>query len=232
MRDTTTDTATMPKCNMREDCAAPVTHIGSKGYVYCAAHAAARRGVEGARKLRGWEIHYLRQGRALPSYTPGPEPKDAPEVVAEVVAPEVVAEPRARNMAQARAGGHGMDRAGAGVQAAGGAGARGTDQADPAGSTAATDPPAAARMPGKIRGTTDTGENQTTTSTGEHTMSKASDYSAAHLATLPTLEQGHDADLKIQTDTERVWLSRMSAADGATGSPIRVERLRADGTWG
>lgn len=62
-------------------------------------------------------------------------------------------------------------------------------------------------------------------------MSKASDYSRAHLASLPTIFQGHDADLKVETATERVWLSRMTKEDGATGSGIVVEHLRADGTW-
>ena len=119
-----------------------------------------------------------------------------PEVVADGVAPEVVA-------GHTRAGVHGSDRAHApgqagacGGQARAGARGRGTDQADPAGSTAATDPPAAARMPGKIRDTTDTGENQSTTSTGEHTMSIVSDTTKAleaHAFTAP------DKTLSLQT---------------------------------
>jgi hypothetical protein len=33
----------MATCDMKKDCAEAVTHIGSKGYVYCEKHAAQRR---------------------------------------------------------------------------------------------------------------------------------------------------------------------------------------------
>lgn len=64
-------------CNMDADCTAPVTHIGSKGYVYCTKHAVYRRSfrTEYTRKMRAWELRWILSGRALPSYTPGPEPK-------------------------------------------------------------------------------------------------------------------------------------------------------------
>lgn len=63
-------------------------------------------------------------------------------------------------------------------------------------------------------------------------MSKASDYSKAHLATLPTIRQGQVDDLKIETDTERVWLSRLTREDGVSQDhAITVEHLRDDGTW-
>jgi hypothetical protein len=56
------------------DCSAEVTHIGSKGYVYCAAHGAERtRSMwtsETARKMRPWEVALLRAGQPLMSYTP------------------------------------------------------------------------------------------------------------------------------------------------------------------
>lgn len=56
------------------DCAAEVTHIGSKGYVYCAEHARQRRHsmwtTETTRKLRSWELAILRRGDALQSYAP------------------------------------------------------------------------------------------------------------------------------------------------------------------
>lgn len=61
-------------------------------------------------------------------------------------------------------------------------------------------------------------------------MSKANDYSAAHLYTLPTIIQGHFDDLKIETPTERVWLSRLTNADGLKGSPITVEH-KFEGGW-
>ena len=65
-------------CDMAGDCENPVTHIGSKGYIYCAEHALARRmsGYESTRKMRSWEVHLLEVGRQLPSYAPGPKPKE------------------------------------------------------------------------------------------------------------------------------------------------------------
>ena len=59
----------------------PVTHIGSKGYAYCAECGKERResGYESTRRMRAWELAELRAGRALPSYTvrPKPEPEAA-----------------------------------------------------------------------------------------------------------------------------------------------------------
>ncbi len=49
------------------------------------------------------------------------------------------------------------------------------------------------------------------------------------LAQLPTLAQGQAADLKIDTGTMRVWLSRCGPEDGET-RPIQIERLR-NGCW-
>ena len=62
---------------MRAECVEPVTHIGGKGYTYCAGHAAARRGVEPTRRMRAWELRWIAEGRSLPSYKPGPEPVTA-----------------------------------------------------------------------------------------------------------------------------------------------------------
>ena len=44
----------MASCDMRKDCAEAVTHIGSKGYIYCAKHAVQRResGYERTRAMR------------------------------------------------------------------------------------------------------------------------------------------------------------------------------------
>lgn len=61
-------------CNMRDDCAEPVTHIGNKGYIYCSSHAVQRHGYERTRKMRPWELRWIAAGLALPSYKPGPEP--------------------------------------------------------------------------------------------------------------------------------------------------------------
>lgn len=51
-------------CEMSGTCDSPVTHIGSKGYVYCAAHAIDRRvaGCENTRKMAKWEIAKLQDG--------------------------------------------------------------------------------------------------------------------------------------------------------------------------
>jgi hypothetical protein len=62
-------------------------------------------------------------------------------------------------------------------------------------------------------------------------MSKASDWSRAHLEALPTLRAGHTDNLKVETLTERVWLSRLTKADGFTGDPVTVEHLGPDGAW-
>lgn len=64
----------MPTCDMTKDCPNRVTHIGEKGYVYCAACAPLRRGQERTRRMRPWELRLLAAGHPLPSYTPIPKP--------------------------------------------------------------------------------------------------------------------------------------------------------------
>lgn len=61
----------MPMCDMAMDCFAPVTHLGSKGYVYCAEHALSRRnsGYERTRGLLAWERRAIRNGETLTSYS-------------------------------------------------------------------------------------------------------------------------------------------------------------------
>jgi len=49
------------------------------------------------------------------------------------------------------------------------------------------------------------------------------DYTAAELKKLRTISQGHTCNLKIDTGTTRVWLSRV---DGS----VTVEKLR-NGRW-
>lgn len=56
-------------------------------------------------------------------------------------------------------------------------------------------------------------------------------YSASELKRMPTLHQGHYDNLKLDTGTQRVWLSRMTVADGAEAdNMVRIEELR-DGSW-
>lgn len=57
-------------CDMRGDCFWEVTHIGSKGYIYCELHARQRvaYGYESARKLRVWEVKLIESGKQVPSY--------------------------------------------------------------------------------------------------------------------------------------------------------------------
>lgn len=73
------------QCDMRAECTETVTHIGAKGYAYCATHAPERRGFESVRKMRAWERRWIGEGRALPSYAPGPEPKPPVTVYAAVI---------------------------------------------------------------------------------------------------------------------------------------------------
>lgn len=60
------------QCEMRAECAEPVTHIGEKGYIYCARCSPKRQGWERTRRLRAFEVALLRAGFALPSYKPLP----------------------------------------------------------------------------------------------------------------------------------------------------------------
>jgi len=60
----------MSKCDMTHDCINPVTHIGEKGYVYCAEHAPCRQGWERCRQMRGWERARIAAGKPLMSYSP------------------------------------------------------------------------------------------------------------------------------------------------------------------
>lgn len=75
----TSQSKSKPRCEMAADCAQPVTHIGDKGYIYCAEHAARRRasGYERCRRMRQWECALIEKGKPLPSYEPGPKPKVA-----------------------------------------------------------------------------------------------------------------------------------------------------------
>jgi hypothetical protein len=58
------------QCDWRHDCKAEVTHIGNKGYLYCAQHAIGRRnsGYERTRKMTNAELKALHAGEALIKY--------------------------------------------------------------------------------------------------------------------------------------------------------------------
>lgn len=58
------------KCEMKTDCTEPVTHIGDKGYIYCATHAVTRRqsGYERCRKMRPAELKLIESGKPLSAY--------------------------------------------------------------------------------------------------------------------------------------------------------------------
>ena len=57
------------RCDMKRDCAAPVSMLDNKGFVYCADHGLQRReGGIPCRKLRPSEIKQLERGQAIRSY--------------------------------------------------------------------------------------------------------------------------------------------------------------------
>ena len=64
-------------CDMARECAAVVTHIGEKGYLYCKDHAIQRRKYVGerCRLMRLWELKLAQAGEPLPSYQRIPKPK-------------------------------------------------------------------------------------------------------------------------------------------------------------
>jgi hypothetical protein len=56
-------------------------------------------------------------------------------------------------------------------------------------------------------------------------------YGLAELRALPTLDQSMFADLKVDEDNKRAWLSRMTAADGAPyENQVSIER-EINGVW-
>ena len=54
-------------------------------------------------------------------------------------------------------------------------------------------------------------------------------YTYDELERMPTIHSGQYADLKIDTGDLRIWVSRMTIADGEL-DPVQVERLE-DGRW-
>jgi hypothetical protein len=56
-------------------------------------------------------------------------------------------------------------------------------------------------------------------------------YTAQELYSMPTLQEGHTDDLKVETPDTRIWLSRMTVADGMPyDNAIEVEKLQ-NGNW-
>jgi hypothetical protein len=55
-------------CDMTKGCINAVTHIDTRGFVYCTTHGLQRRASEPCRKLRPWEIRRLERGVPLAHY--------------------------------------------------------------------------------------------------------------------------------------------------------------------
>jgi hypothetical protein len=56
-------------------------------------------------------------------------------------------------------------------------------------------------------------------------------FTKEELELLPTISSGHFDDLKVDTGTARVWLSRVTVEDGAPyNDQVTVERL-VKGKW-
>jgi hypothetical protein len=63
-------------------------------------------------------------------------------------------------------------------------------------------------------------------------MTKTKYFTTAELQALPTLSQGHTDDLKMETTARRVWLSRLTKADGQPyDNQITIEAKNEDGSW-
>jgi hypothetical protein len=58
-------------CDMRRECAKPVTHLDERGYVYCAEHGAIRKHSMRCRKLSASELRHLESGQPIASYFGG-----------------------------------------------------------------------------------------------------------------------------------------------------------------
>lgn len=56
-------------------------------------------------------------------------------------------------------------------------------------------------------------------------------HSLAELQALPTLKQSHTDNLKKDTGKERVWLSRMTVADGMPYNNQVTVEVYSNGKW-
>ena len=57
-----------PRCDMVENCQAPVTHIDEKGFIYCKPHGIERRQYRRCRQLRQYELKKIQAGKPLKKY--------------------------------------------------------------------------------------------------------------------------------------------------------------------
>ena len=56
-------------------------------------------------------------------------------------------------------------------------------------------------------------------------------YTLAELQALPTIEQAWTGNLKVQTNSKRIWLSRMTIEDGADyNNQVTIETY-TNGSW-
>lgn len=57
-------------------------------------------------------------------------------------------------------------------------------------------------------------------------------YTLAELQALPTIKQGHTANLKVETQDTRVWLSRLGVEDGEPyENHVSVEKFDQKNGW-
>lgn len=57
-------------------------------------------------------------------------------------------------------------------------------------------------------------------------------YTLAELQAMPTIRVGHTDDLKVEGLVRRVWLSRLTVADGAPyDNEVAVEHWNPRGFW-
>lgn len=56
-------------------------------------------------------------------------------------------------------------------------------------------------------------------------------YSLAELKAMPTLQQSHTDNLKKDTRNERVWLSRLTVADGMPYNNQVTVEVFSNGKW-
>jgi hypothetical protein len=65
--------------DMKDGCTNPVTHIGVRGYIYCAGCSPQRQGFEHTRRMRSWELKILQSGKKLLRYNPITQRQDRSE---------------------------------------------------------------------------------------------------------------------------------------------------------
>lgn len=65
---------------MRDTCTDKVTHIGHKGYIYCASHGQFRQvlGAERTREMYKYEVELIKAGKTI-SYKRMPQPRPREE---------------------------------------------------------------------------------------------------------------------------------------------------------